>query len=373
MLEDNLYDPNVDRGVFYFSNTSLSNAYDGNINNLGGYISGEFAFTDKIKAIVGGRVENYNQYYTGRNQAANTPDNPDGIIYDNENVLSSTKFFPSASLNLATSELSNLRLSYAKTIARPSFKEKSNVEIIDVISGRGFVGNIDLIETDIQNYDIRWEGFWERAQTISIGAFYKTFRNPIELVRQTADVTQIRPENVGDAYIVGVELETRKDFNFISPFMQRFSLVTNLTLTQAEVERNAEELAGKEEFLKEGEELETKRDFVGQAPYILNTSINYVDFESGLEGSIAYNVQGSTLAVVGANRAPDTYTVPFNSLNFTLSKRFGEGQRNKIGAKVTNILDDDKEQIFTSFRSDDFLEYFRSPGRTFGLSYSRTF
>ena len=57
-------------------------------------------------------------------------------------------------------ENSNLRLSYSKTTARPSFKEVSIAEIYDPLSNMTFNGNIELKPSYIDNIDIRYENEW---------------------------------------------------------------------------------------------------------------------------------------------------------------------------------------------------------------------
>lgn len=373
LAPDNIWTTERGTGTYVQNGFNLSNAYEGTINTLAGYLSGELAFTDKLKTILGVRVEKYDQWYTGVNQAGSTPGNPNAVIYDHDKVFDLLQFFPSANLIYSVFDDSNLRLTYARTTARPSFKEKSTAEIQDVLTGRTFIGNIDLVQTDINNYDLRYEMFLERNQRFSVGAFYKTFENPIELVRQTANPNDIKPTNVGDAEIYGLEFELRKDFAFISPAFANFSFNTNITLTEASVRIDEEEANGRRQALREGEELEETRDFVGQPPYIINAALMYSNFESGLEAGLSYNVEGPTLAVVGIVRAPDTYTVPFHSMNFNVSKTFGSTNKNSVTVRVTNILNDIREQVFQSFNSDDFIETSRAPGTSFSIKYTRDF
>lgn len=353
-------------GSYVLSRYTPSNSFSGSINNFGAYVSGEIGLTENLKTIVGVRMENYDQLFTGQNQAADR-------VFENDNVLNSTEFFPSVNFTYSPTESSNLRASYSRTIARPSFKEKSTVEIQDVLTGRTFIGNIDLVETNINNYDLRWETFFKRGQTVSIGAFYKTFENPIELVRQSANANNIKPTNVGDAYILGGEIEVRKDLSFISEFFGNFAVSGNFTFTEAIVNIDSVERQGRLNGLRDGEELKEQRRFVGQPPYIINGALNYQNFETNWEGSLSYNVQGPTLAIVGVNRTPDTYTVPFHSLNFNISKAFGADDRHKLGLRVTNILNDDRERVFQSFQSEDAIETLRSPGRAFRIKYSFSF
>ena len=156
-------------------------------------------------------------------------------------MLDSFDFFPSVNVIYSILENSNLRASFSQTVARPSFKELSTAEIQDVLTGRTFLGNIDLVPTYINNFDLRWEFFFKRGQTVSIGGFYKTFEDPIELVRQPLQPTDIKPTNVGDAEIIGIEFESRKNLDFISQALRNFSVTTNFTWTSATVKTQQKE------------------------------------------------------------------------------------------------------------------------------------
>jgi hypothetical protein len=172
---------------------------------------------------------------------------------------------------------------------------------------------------------------------------------------------------------MGAEFELRKNLGFITPALQNFLFKGNFTYANSFIERNETEAEGTKNGLRTGEEYSDRRDFLGQPPYIINLGIDYVDFESGFESSLAYNVQGPTLAIVGVNRTPSTYTVPFHSLNFNVSKAFGIDGKNKIGVRVDNILGDVQERVFSSFNAEDQIEFSRNPGRSFRIKYSRRF
>lgn len=371
--EENIWTPDRGTGVYVQNNFNLSNAYEGRINTLGAYAMSELALTPKLKTILGLRVEQYDQWYTGVNQAGANPNDPTGRVFEDEKVLSSFEFFPSVNFIYNVVENSNIRASYSRTIARPSFKEKSTAEIQDVLTGRTFIGNIDLVETTIDNFDIRWEYFFGRGETISIGGFIKDFTNPIELIRSETAANDFTPRNVGNAEITGVELEVRKSLAFITPKLENLTFITNITVTDAKVNLNAAEQIGRINGLRTGETFNLTRDFVGQPPYIVNASFNYTDFENFWEASVSYNVQGRTLAVVGVNRTPDTYDVPFNSLNFNVQKSFGIDGEHTFGLRVNNLLGDLREREFESFGSANAIETRRDPGTSFRLKYSYSF
>jgi len=364
--------PGVDEsdfGSYITTRFTPSNAFNSSMSIIGAYVSSEISFTENIKTIIGVRAEQFDQFFTGQRQDTTQANS----IFEDENVLSSLKFFPSINLTYSPTETSNLRASFTRTIARPSFKEKSTLEIPDVLTGITYIGNIDLIETDINNFDLRYENFFNRGQTVSVGVFFKQFMNPIELVRSEVASDNVRPENVGDGQIIGAELEIRKNLDFIGTAFQNFSLVGNFTYTSSFINRNETEEEGIRNGLRTGEVYEERRDFLGQPPYIINAALNYLNFENGFESALAFNVQGPTLAIVGVNRSPSTYTVPFQSLNFNISKTFGSDDKNKIGLRINNILGDVREREFRSFGAADVVEFSRNPGMSFRIKYSRSF
>ena len=125
----------------------------------------------------------------------------------------------------------NIRFSYGKTIARPSFKELSYAEIFDPITGRTFIGSLfrdaddgagivywdgNLVSTDIHNLDFRWELFPSFGNTISFSTFYKKFINPIEIIQFATQSGSFQPRNVGDGQVFGFEFEARYKLDFIS-------------------------------------------------------------------------------------------------------------------------------------------------------------
>ena len=69
--------------------------------------------------------------------------------------------------------------------------------------------------------------------------------------------------------------------------------------------------------------------FIGDS-FTFGVGLDYNNDNLGLQTGLFYNVQGKTLEVVGIREVPDVYTKPFNSLNFTLNKSFGEDKNSSI-------------------------------------------
>jgi TonB-dependent receptor len=372
---ENIYDG--ENGYLYMiPEGSPSNAYESNVHNAAAYVSNEFYPFAKLKSIIGLRVENYVMRHTGQDQNGSRK-------LDNEKVLESTDFFPGINFIYEASEKQNLRASYSRTVARPSFKELSFAQIIDPLSNTIFNGGLysvdewdgNLKETYINNMDLRWEIFWDRGQNVSASLFYKDFDAPIELVRLTSGVTstEYQPRNVGDGTLYGVEFEFNKSLDIISPILKYFNINGNITLTKSEIEMTTSEFNSRKEFEKEGQTIEHTRDMAGQSPFVINGGISYYNYESGLSTGLFYNVKGETLSIVGAGVFPDMYVEPFQSLNFSLNKKFGEEKRTKIDFKVSNILDQTQRSSFKSYEGVDKPSSIYHPGHSFSLGLSYQF
>ncbi len=387
-LSENLwpYEGNLNYGTTYEAPFYPNNAnqFNSSVNNMAGYVSAELSPLSRLKAIIGVRVENFVQRYTGQNQQVN-------IVLDNDKVLDNTDFFPSLSLIYTLSEEQNLRFVYAKTIARPSFKELSYAEIYDPVSGRTFIGGLfrdaddeqgieywngNLVTTDIHNFDLRWEMFKPDGQMLSVSGFYKMFNNPIEIVQYATQAGAFQPRNVGDGQVFGAELEFRFSFSTFSEAFRNMSISSNLTYTKSLIKMSNTEYQSRIDNARVGETIDEYRDMAGQAPYIINVGISYnggvKGFWNGFEAGLYYNVQGQTLQYVGMVDRPDIYSKPFHSLNFNSNKSLGKDKRIQIGFKIENLLNSTKESVFKSYEADD--QYFTRlyQGVTFQakLSYS---
>ncbi|WBL42953.1 TonB-dependent receptor [Algoriphagus halophytocola] len=372
LLDENLFSADNRNGVRYNADFIPINAneYNSIATNMAGYASLEANPAANLKAILGLRVEQYNQYYTGTNQTGT-------INFDLVEMLDDLDFFPTVNLIFNIKENQNLRASASRTIARPSFKELSYAEILDPISGRTFIGGLypettnggtevlwdgNLVSTRVNNFDLRWEAFQDRGQMVSVSAFYKTFDKPIEMVQFLADPGTFQPRNVGDGTVAGLELEFRRNLKFITPALENLSWNTNVTVTKSQIEMSESEFRSRTLTAREGQVIDDTRDMAGQAPYLINTGLNYQSYVTGWEAGIYYNVQGSSLQYVGFGNRTDTYSVPFNSLNLNINKTFGADERIQAGMGVQNILNSRKEYVFQSYQAEDQIFSSLSPG-----------
>ncbi len=365
LREENLWTSTQD-GT-YIDNTTIvdpANVFDASQTNMAGYVSNEFKVGKKIKTILGLRAENYAVNYTG--------ENTQGVKYENETVLDNLDLFPSVNIIYSVAENKNLRLSYSKTTARPSFKEVSTAEIFDALLNRFFIGNIDIKPTFIDNLDVRFEFFGKNAQMFSISGFYKAFKDPIELTYFAADPRSLTPRNLGSAMVYGVELEFRKDLSFIGESLENLKFKFNTSLMKSSLEIGTDELLLRKNTARTGENISTTRNLQGQAPFLFNVGLDYDNNEKEFRAGLFYNVQGETLQVVGG-ALPDVYTMPFHSLNFTLNKSLGKNRNSDLSIKLKNILGGKNQSVYQSFGAQNQTFSLRDPGTSISVGYSVRF
>ena len=391
MLDQNLMS-STNRDGFYYTADFVDgrgfrnnpNAFKGSVNYAATYLSGDVDFTKDFKLIAGLRGEMYQQFYSGINQ--------NGDELNNQEVMIHLRLFPTVNMVYRLKRKTNLRASFTQTTARPSFKELSFAQILDPITGRSFQGGLfsesvnivdengqsqnlllwngDLRPTNINNFDLRFETFMKRSDMLSVGVFYKSMTNPIEIVQYMADNNAYQPRNVGNATILGAEFELRKNLEVVHSALKYFSFNTNVTVTQSEISINDAEFLSRTFGARDGQTISRKRAMAGQAPYIVNGGLGYQSRTKLFEAGVYYNVQGPTLQFVGyANRA-DVFTVPFHSLNLTASGKFGYKNRMNLALKVSNLLNDKREQIFSSYQANS--EFFQqlAPGTTVSVKFS---
>ena len=365
LSDENIWVPaseeSQDSGVYVQGQKQPSNTYNAKQNIASAYLMHEYSLTKRLKTIYGVRFEHAQNYYTGEDQNGNKL--RDSLLLNKSVLLPSLNFI----YKLTTNQ--NLRLSATRTVARPSFKELSNAQIVDRISGRTFLGNINLVQTNINNLDLRWEMFQKQGQMISVSGFYKRFVNPIELVAfDAAAPDNFQPQNVGNANVYGLELEVKRKLNFVSKdTAYSTSVGINITLVESLVEMTEGEKQGRIDAARDGETFNDTRDMVGQSPYIVNAFLNYNHLASGTEFALSYNVQGPRLTVVGVSRNPDVYEMPFHSLNLKATKKFGKRDHWKASLSAQNILGAERYFEYVSYGAENQVFSLLKPHRNYSI------
>ena len=376
LSDENIYSSSNTDGLYIQDNSNDYNNYEGRQSIFAGYIMNEMQVTPKLKSIYGVRVENVQMNYSG---VRLNEDNSSEVL-DNVKTMNETNLLPSVSLVYALRDDMNLRGSFNKTLARPSFKEKSSAFIEDPITRTRFSGNLDIKQAEILNYDLRWEYFFTASEMFSVSFFYKDFTDHIALVFFPNSPGQLKPRNVGEASVYGTEFEVRKNLGMISPTLENLSVGGNLSIVVSKVNRQTVIVSeeGESEYDSEvgykgtSEGVSEYREMSGQSPYVVNGYLNYENNVLGLTGNLSYNVQGETISFIGTSNVPDVYTKPFHSLNLKVSKSFGEEAKSQVSFSAKNLLNQKQQQVY-KFGNEEELFSLYKPGRLFQIKYTYTF
>jgi len=219
---------------------------------------------------------------------------------------------PSANFTYSLTPKANLRLSYARTLARPEFRELSNFQYFDYEQVATLQGSPDLKRTLVDNVDLRYEFYPSAGQIISVSAFYKRFQNAIETYNYDLGSNRlILYKNSPKANIFGAEFELRKTLDFISSgdLLKNTTAYTNVTLIKSKA-TNPTDLGFNLNY--------TDRPLVGQAPYVVNAGLTRTFSDNKYTFNALYNVVGRRLNVVAGPGFPAIWEAPRNVIDLQL-------------------------------------------------------
>ena len=238
--------------------------------------------------------------------------------------------FPSVNATYKFNNLHQMRLAYGRSINRPEFREVSSSVFYDFDLASDVQGNTELQSCYVDNIDLRYEIYPSRGEIISIAAFYKHFDSPIEWTYTVAGGTNLiySYKNAKSANNYGLEIDIRKDLGFIG--LKGFSWSFNGALIKSRVE------------FGKGEK-EENRPMQGQSPYLINTGLFYKNEQLMLDAALLYNRIGKRIIGVGRSegssasddnaRVPHSYEMPRNTIDLSLSKKFGKHIEMKLNVR----------------------------------------
>ena len=334
------------KSVLDIAPLSQGGSYDAHDQLSAGYLMAELSASARLRFVGGVRFE------ADRLQlnAASTLGAP--IVVDKHwNDL-----LPSVALNVKLSNSQQLRISASRTLARPEYRELSPITSRDVLNGDDTQGNEYLARTRITNADLRWEWYLGNDEVLSVALFAKRFEQPIERVYRAAGsgTRVVFFANAESADNLGIEIEARRQLDFITRALEPLSLFANVTIMRSEIRLGADTRASATNLT---------RAMVGQAPYVINGGLTYTSRTGSTTATMLFNRVGERIDAAGDSPLPDVVEQARNvvdaSLRFPLSGPWSA----RIDAK--NLLDTPHRTI----QGTVVREAYRS-GRTiqFGLA-----
>jgi len=347
-------------------------AYRGDLTVHGAYVGSDLRLGDFLRAAVGGRYED-------GEQLVDTFDfySPNTAV---ETRIQKDYWLPAATLTWNFADNMQLRFGGSKTIARPQFRELAPAEFIDVDTDRSFVGNPFLQNTDLTNYDARWEWYFDKDQFFTVGAFYKTIKNPIEeTINEAGDNLQTTFQNVPRARLYGGEFEFK--YNFDAPFdmawmkTKTFFTAVNYTYSDSKIKVRAGDTVVRSNgtVLPASFVIRDGRALQGQSDHLANFQIGYEDDEAASAATLLVNYASKRIRASAAQTLPEIIESPPITLDFTYSRSFDMwGGEYEFGFKAENLMGDNYKAVQSLNRSVVNVDKY-DLGRSFSVSVKAKF
>ncbi len=362
--DENIISEPYQFNVAYYTNSNLTdaaNSYNGLESVAGGYGMVDLPLSEYFRIMTGVRIESTDMFVENL---------VDTLLFTSEmekknyssGGFEGADILPSINVIYSPLENMNFRIGYGRTVARPVFRELAPYAAYDFKAGMRKVGNPDLEKTKVDNVDFRWEWYVRPGEIISVSAFYKYFRNPIELRdKEEASNPEIHYENIDNSNLYGLEFELRKRLDFVEA-LRNFSVGANVTLVKSVVLEDSTRLASARQIDPSWPD---RRPMFGQSPYVINSYLNYHHFEKGWDLNLGFNVSGEKLVLVNKAATPDIYEQPFPMLDFNISKQFSSGISLKLSAD--NLLNPTFEQTYDFGSSTGYFRQHKT-GRQFSVT-----
>jgi hypothetical protein len=252
-------------------------------------------------------------------------------------------YLPGVALKYELTPRMLLRAAYGLTVARPQIRELAPYGFYDFLRDRTIVGDPDLKRSRIHNADLRWEWFFDEGQVLAVSAFYKHFRDPIELAVLDPVSGNSQYRNGNKARNLGAEFELRTNLGRLARALRWFNVDGNVALVHSRIELPKDLVA-----------VRSTRRLAGQSPYVANLSLRFHEAVRGVTAALIYNVVGPRISEVATLRGdifpPDIEERAFHSLDFVASQELGRHFRLKL--KVRNLLMQDRELYAGNFLAE---------------------
>lgn len=330
---------------FLLTTSTFGGIYTAKDRVLAGYGLVDVPFASRLRLVTGARVEQADLRVLSL-----APNGGPAVPA----AIRSTDVLPSLALTYALTDQQNLRFSASQTLSRPEYRELSSLcyssDEEDLVCG-----NPALQRALIRNVDVRWEWYPAAEEVLSVSVFAKEFDRPIERIyRSTTGAPTIGFANAQGARNYGVELDARASLRPLGSWADALSAFANLTVMQSRI------------ALQDATSTATnpKRAMVGQAPYVVNTGLNYAAGRS-VNATLLYNLVGERIVIAGLLPLPDTYERPRHLLDLSLQFPVRGSVTGKLTAK--NLLDAPYVE-----QTGAFVRRRYETGRSFALGFGWT-
>jgi TonB-dependent receptor len=311
--------------------TQPADSYRANQSIYAAYAMLELPLVRWFKIAGGARFEANRQFVGTHDQFGETEDPTVKTDCKAEAIPRCTRIrdnnvLPAIALIFPATEKMNVRLSATQTVARPEFREVAPFLFSDFVGGFTVLGKPGLTSAKIWNADLRWEWFPSAEEVVAVSLFGKYFINPIERTGASGPSNIIVTfQNAQAAYNAGAEFELRKNLEFMWKKLSNFSVGLNFAYIFSRVRLKDTCDINDPGCMMATASMDAStsrvRPLQGQAPWVVNTYLDYENKKSGTGLRLLYNGVGRNITVVGINGYPDIYIEPIHQLDFVGRQR----------------------------------------------------
>jgi TonB-dependent receptor len=369
-------------GIFLTQTNVLPGAarYEASLRVHGGYGQVELEPTDGVQFVAGVRYEKGRQVVTPIDLYST------GNVVIPETRIERDYWLPAATLTWNFAEDMQVRFSASKTVARPQFRELAFQDYFDTETDRSSFGNPLLVDSQLTNLEGRYEWYFGRDERLTVGAFWKDIKNPIEVISfiSSASITNTFG-NAPRASLHGLELDAQKIFRLDTlseaAFFQarRVMLGVNYTYSKSKLKVRP----GDRTFSPDFQQVDADTLFrdgsrlTGQSDHLINFQISLQNQDRLSEQTLLFNYASDRVSQRGfaSNGAllPDLIERPGVRLDFVWREGIEVGGLNLDLKFEARNLTNTRYQEFQTLNATrvDYNTY--ALGRTFQLGASLNF
>lgn len=331
----NLYSPELIQNSAYRLEeiTIPGDEYQVSASTSAAYVMFDNNLSDKMRLVWGTRFESYHL---------------DLLAGDGTHVQPTwNDLMPSANFTYKLTDKTNFRASYFRSVARPELREVAPLSYYNYDLNATMQGNPNLTRSRIDNIDLRYEVYPRAGEVLSASVFYKHFDQTIEnSVNGQNSGYQIQPINYPSARNIGIELEIRKNLDFISGsrFFKNLNFYSNFAYINSKVILDSFDFANGHKY--------SSRPLSGQSPYVINASLSYSAFKDKVSFNVLYNKIGERIFLVGQGRFGHVYENSRNLLDLQVNYKISKHSEIRFTAK--DILNNPVRMYFDQNNSGKF-------------------
>ncbi len=305
-----LSDFNVYAYDIYISETSGAAglaAYDAALTVHAGYGQVEAEVADGVKLTAGVRYEDGRQSVT-----------PLDLFGTGAGQLLSSRieadyWLPAGTLTWNFAEDMQLRLAASKTIARPQFRELAAQQYLDTDTDRTSFGNPYLVDSELLNFEARYEWYIGRDERFQLGGFYKKIDRPIEVVSfQQGGTLFTTFANAPEAELYGIEAEVQKYFHIADEGLfagRRLFTTANYTFTNSKLKvgegDTTRPVTGNGADAPASDYFVNGAPLTGQSDHVANVQIGFQHEDRLSEQTLMLTYASDRVSQRGPNGTPD--------------------------------------------------------------------